>query len=92
VAQVRVPRKGVTAAELMAVLGRRLGAGFEVAADGDGEVMVRRSPLTGAVVRIRHVPGATVFRVRGTGVPVASLGTSRAVADALRRSPEFQSL
>jgi hypothetical protein len=92
VAQVRVPRKGVTTAELAAVLGRRLGAGFEVAADGDGEVLVRRSSLSGAVVRISHVPGATVFRVRGTGVPVASLGTSRAVADALRRSPEFRSI
>lgn len=91
-AQVRVPRKGVTAAELAAVLDRRLGGGFEVAADGDGEVMVRRSPLSGAVVRIRHVPGATVFRVRGLGVPVASLGTARAVADALRRSPEFRSI
>jgi hypothetical protein len=92
VAQVRVPRKGVTTAELAAVLGRRLGAGFEVAADGNGEVLVRRSSLSGAVVRISHVPGATVFRVRGTGVPVASLGTSRAVADALRRSPEFRSI
>jgi hypothetical protein len=92
VAQVRVPRKGVTAAELVGVLGRRLGAGFEVATDGDGEVMVRRSSLTGAVIRITHVPGATVFRVRGTGVPVASLGTTRVVTDALRRSPEFRSI
>lgn len=91
-AQVRVPRKGVTAAELAAVLGRRLGGGFEVAADGDGEVMVRRSPLSGAVVRISHEPGATVFRVRGAGVPVASFGTARTVADALRRSPEFRSI
>jgi len=92
VAQVRVPRKGVTATEVATVLGRRLGAGFEVAADGEGAVLVRRSSLSVAVVRIRHVPGATVFRVRGAGVPVASLGTSRAVADALRRSPEFRSL
>jgi len=41
-------------------------------------------------VRIGHAPGATVFRVRGAGVPLVSLGTSRAVADALRRSPEFR--
>jgi len=92
VAQVRVPRKGVSAAELAMVLGRRLGAGFEVAADGDGHVLVRRSPVSAAVVRIRHVPGATVFRVRGAGVPVVSFGTARTVADALRRSPEFRSL
>lgn len=87
--QVRVPRKGVTPAELANVLSRRLGVEFEVAADS-GEVVVRRSPLSAAVVRIGHAPGATVFRVRGTGVPLVSLGTSRAVADALRRSPEFR--
>lgn len=34
-AKVRVPRTGITEAELAAVLGRRLGAGFQVAgADG----------------------------------------------------------
>ena len=89
VGQVRVPRKGVTTAELAGVLSRRLGMEFEVAADGGG-VIVRRSPLSAAVVRIGHAPGATVFRVRGAGVPLVSLGTSRAVADALRRSPEFR--
>jgi hypothetical protein len=89
VGQVRVPRKGVTPSELASVLSRRLGGGFEVAAD-DGAVIVRRSPLSAAVVRIGHAPGATVFRVRGVGVPLVSLGTSRAVADALRRSPEFR--
>jgi hypothetical protein len=51
---------------------------------------VRRSPLSAAVVRIGNAPGATVFRVRGAGMPIVSLGTSRAVADALRRSPEFR--
>jgi hypothetical protein len=79
VGQVRVPRKGVTAAELAGVLSRRLGMEFEVA-PGSGGVIVRRSPLSAAVVRIGHAPGATVFRVRGAGVPLVSLGTSRAVA------------
>lgn len=91
-AQVRVPRKGVTPSELASVLSRRLGAGFDVAAGGHGEVVVRRSALSGAVVRIRQVPGATVFRVRGVGVPLASLLATRAVAEALRRSPEFRSV
>ncbi len=90
VGQVRVPRKGVTAVELAGVLSRRLGVEFKIAADGGGEVKVRRSPVSAAVVRIGNVPGATVFRVRGAGVPLVSLGTSRAVADALRRSPEFR--
>jgi hypothetical protein len=92
VAHVRVPRKGVTQAELAAVLSRRLGGGYEVSSNGDGQVTVRRGALGTAVVRIRDVPGATVFRVRGSGVPVLRIGTARRVADALRRSPEFRSV
>jgi hypothetical protein len=89
-AKIRVPRKGVTQAELAAVLSRRLGAEFQVAADGREGVIARRSPLSAAAVRIVSSPGATVFRVHGIGVPVVSLGTARVVADALRRSPEFR--
>jgi hypothetical protein len=92
VAKVRVPRKGVTQAEVAMVLSRRLGAEFEVAADGRGSVIARRSPLSAAVVRIAALPGATVFRVHGAGVPVVSHGTARVVADALRRSPEFRGI
>jgi hypothetical protein len=92
VAHVRVPRKGVTQKELAAVLSRRLGGGYEVEFNGDGEVTVRRGSMSTAVVRIREVPGATVFRVRGGGVPVIRMGTTRRVADALRRSPEFRSI
>ena len=91
-AHVRVPRKGVTQKELAAVLSRRLGGGYEVESNGDGEVTVRRGSMSTAVVRIREVPGATVFRVRGGGVPVIRIGTARRVADALRRSPEFRSI
>lgn len=90
--QIRVPRKGVTQAELAAVLSRRLADGFEVKPNGHGAVTVRRSPLSAAVVRIRDVPGATVFWVRGGGLPVYRMGTARRVADALRRSPEFRSV
>ena len=91
-AQIRVPRKGVTQAELAAVLSRRLGGGYQVEPDGDGRVVVRRSSLATAVVRIRDVPGATVFRVHGGGLPLYRIGTTRRVADALRRSPEFRSV
>ncbi|MGH3245313.1 MAG: hypothetical protein ACRDOI_03755 [Trebonia sp.] len=89
-AKVRVPRKDVTKAELARVLSRRLGAEFQVTADGPGDIIARRSALSAAVVRIASVPGATVFRVHGVGMPVVSLGTARIVADALRRSPEFR--
>jgi len=90
--RIRVPRKGVTQAELAAVLSRRLGGGYEVEPNGDGDVTVRRSSLSGAVVEIGDAPGATVFRVRGGGLPVYRIGTTRRVADALRRSPEFRSV
>ncbi len=91
-AQVRVVRKGVTAAELAAVLSRRLGDGFEVLADRRDEVIVRRTLFSAAIVRIRDVPGATVFRVRGAGMMITSTWTARKVADALRKSPEFRSV
>lgn len=91
-AHVRVPRKGVTQAELTAVLNRRLSGGYQVEPNGDGEVTVRRGSLSTAVIRIRDVPGATVFRVRGGGLPVYRIATARRVADALRRSPEFRSV
>lgn len=91
-AQLRVPRKGVTQAELTAVLSRRLGGGYRVEPDSDSRVVVRRSPLATAVVRIKNVPGATVFRIRGGGLPIYRIGTARRVTDALRRSPEFRSV
>ncbi len=90
--QIKVPRKGVTQGELAAVLSRRLGGGYQVEPEGDGRVTVRRTTLSAAVVRIRDVPGATVFRVRGGGLPVYRIGIARRVADALRRSPEFRSI
>jgi hypothetical protein len=82
----------VTQAELAGVLSRRLSLGYQVEPGGRGAVRVSRSPLRTAVVRITSVPGATVFRVRGGGLPVLALGTTRAVAEALRRSPEFRSV
>ena len=88
--KVRVPRKGVTQAELASVLSRRLTGGYKVEPDGDGRVTVRRGGGS-ATISIRDAPGATVFLVRG-GVPLLGGGTRRRVADALRRSPEFRSL
>jgi len=65
--RIRVPRKGVTQAELAAVLSRRLGGGYEVEPNGDGDVTVRRSSLSGAVVEIRDAPGG------GRAAPVARI-------------------
>ena len=94
--KVRVPRKNVTPNEVVAVLSRRLGPGYQVEANGAGRVTVRRNQLMSASVSIADTPGASVFRVHGGGFLLLraanTLGTARRVADALRRSPEFRSL
>jgi hypothetical protein len=94
--KVRVPRKNVTPNELVTVLSRRLGPGYQVEANGEGRVTVRKSQLMYVNISIAATPGASVFRVHGGGFPLLRLantvGTARRVTDALRRSPEFRSL
>jgi hypothetical protein len=94
--KVRVPRKNVTPAEVVTVLSRRLGPGYQVQSNGDHRVSVRKSQLMYASVAIADSPGASVFRVSGGGFlvlrAVNTVTTARRVADVLRRSPEFRSL
>jgi hypothetical protein len=93
---VRVPRKNVTPAELVAVLSRRLGGRYQVERNGQDRITVRKSQLMYANISIADTPGASVFRIHGGGfvfLRIANtLGTARRVADVLRRSPEFRSL
>jgi hypothetical protein len=94
--KVRVPRKNVTPGELVTVLNRRLGPGYQVESNGNGRVAVRKSPLMYANISIADTPGASVFLIHGGGfifLRVANtFSTARRVADVLRRSPEFRSL
>jgi hypothetical protein len=94
--KVKVPRKNVTPGEVVTVLSRRLGPGYQVESDGDQRVTVRKSSLMSAHISITDRAGASVFRVRGGGLIFLRIantfGTARRVADALRRSPEFRSL
>jgi hypothetical protein len=94
--KVRVPRKNVTANEVVTVLSRRLGAAYQVESNVAGDVTVRKNQLMYANISIASTPGAWVFRIHGGGFIVLraanTLGTARRVADALRRSPEFRSL
>jgi hypothetical protein len=94
--KVRVPRKNVTPGEVVSVLSRRLGPGYQVESNGGRRVTVRKNSLLSASVSIADQPGASVFRVHGGGFVfvrlVNTFGTARRVADALRRSPEFRSL
>ena len=93
---VRVPRKNVMPGEVVTVLSRRLGPGYQVESNGGRRVTVRKSSLMYANISIADQPGATVMRVSGGGLLFLrianSFGTARRVADALRRSPEFRSL
>ena len=95
-AKVRVPRKNVTPGEVVSVLSRRLGPGYQVESNGDHRVTVRKSALAYATISIADQPGASVFGVHGGGLLFLRIfntfGTARRVADALRRSPEFRSL
>ena len=94
--KVRVPRKNVTPGEVITVLSRRLGPGYQVESDGGRRVTVRKSARRYANISISDQPGASVFGVHGGGFIflrlVNTFGTARRVADALRRSPEFRSL
>ena len=94
--KVRVPRKNVTPGEVVTVLSRRLGPGYQEESDGGRQITVRKSATRYASVSNSDQPGASVFGVHGGGFIVLRLvntfGTARRVADALRRSPEFRSL
>jgi hypothetical protein len=94
--KVRVPRKNVTPGEVVSVLSRRLGPGYQVESNGGRRVTIKKSSLMYASVSISDQPGASVFGVHGGGMLLLRLvntfGTARRVADALRRSPEFRSL
>jgi hypothetical protein len=94
--KVRVPRKNVTPDEVVTILSRRLGPGYQVQTRGGRRVTVKKGTVAHASVAIGDQPGASVFRVHGGGLLVLrlvnTLGTARRVADALRRSPELRSL
>jgi hypothetical protein len=94
--KVRVPRANVTPGEVVTVLSRRLGPGYQVQDSGEHRVRVHRNQFIFADVAIDGQPGSSVFRVSGGGFVVLrlvnTLGTARRVAEALRCSPEFRRL
>jgi hypothetical protein len=94
--KVRVPRKNVTTDEVVTVLSRRLGPGYQVESNGGRRVIARKNAAMYATISISDQPGASVLGVHGGGFVILRLvntfSTARQVADALRRSPEFRSL
>ena len=57
--KVKVPRKNVTPGEVVTVLSRRLGPGYQVESNGDHRVTVRRAPVSFGLVK---VPGRSYFQ------------------------------
>src|SRR6516225_7441431 len=82
--KVRVPRKNVTPNELVTVLSRRLGPGYQVESNGAGRVTVHKNQLMYANISIAATPGASVFRIHGGGF--IFLRAANAVGTA-RRAP-----
>ena len=94
--KVRVPRKNVTPNELVTVLSRRLGPGYQVESNGAGRVTVHKNQLMYANISIAATPGASVFPDPRRRFHISARGQRRGHrppgADVLRRSPEFRSL
>lgn len=96
---VVVHREGVSVGEVVEVLRRGLGSGYEVRADGGAEALVRRGTLSRAKVTVASVPGGVSLEVRGQSPPVPLLmltmrmvnerGIARRVAAVLHDSAEL---
>jgi hypothetical protein len=70
---VKVQRSGITPDQAAEVLRRGLGGGYQVEADGDSQLRVKKG-LARATVSLRGEPDGTVFDVSGeAGVSVMPL-------------------
>ena len=69
---VKVRRKGISGEQAAEAIKSGLGGGYQVQADGDGTVQVRKG-LARAKVSLRGEPGGTVFDVSGEGISVLPL-------------------
>lgn len=70
---VKVQRSGISTEQTAEVVRRGLGGGYQVQADGDTQVRVRKG-LARATVSLRSEPDGTVFDVTGeAGVSVMPL-------------------
>jgi hypothetical protein len=69
---VKVRRSGISAGEAADVLLYQLGDGYEVEADGENVLLVRKG-MARAKVSMRAESGGTVFDVSGEGTSVLPL-------------------
>jgi hypothetical protein len=64
---VKVRRGGISASDAADVLRSELGSGYDVQADADGTLHIRKG-MARAKVSLQAEPGGTVFEVGGEGV------------------------
>jgi hypothetical protein len=69
---VKVRRSPLSAEQAAEVIRHRLGVGYQVEADGDTMLHIRKG-LARAKVNLRGEPGGTVFDVQGEGWSVLPL-------------------
>lgn len=69
---VKVRRSQLSAEQAAEVIRDQLGSGYEVQADGETELKVRKG-MGRAKVSLHGEPGGTVFEVQGEGVSVLPL-------------------
>lgn len=69
---VKVRRSGISPEQAAEVLRHGLGDGYEVRADGEGALLVRKGSER-AKVSLREEPGGTVFEVSGDGLTLFPL-------------------
>jgi hypothetical protein len=101
VQSVKVRRSGISAEQAAQAIRYGLGGGYQVQAEGDAMLRIRKG-LARAKVSLRGEPGGTVFDVRGEGVglvvPLFSLATrmlnergiARRTASAIGKAEAFR--
>jgi hypothetical protein len=98
--QVKVQRRDITADNAAAAIRDALGDGYQVTADGDRKVNVRRNAFIRAQVSMSEEAGGTVFRVRGQGpgftllyvtmTAVNNMGIAKRVAAAIEQHAAYR--
>lgn len=93
-ADVKVPKTGISAEQAADVLRRDLGDGYRVEPEGVIEVNVRKGLLGRVKVILREEADGTLFEVRSQAftplMALMSMGLSKRAAEAISTADEFR--
>jgi hypothetical protein len=92
---VKVRKTAISAEDAAEVIRRGLGDGYQVETSGDAEILVRKSAVSRAKVRLQEEAGGTVFHVSGQGYPfilmlVNQYGIAKRVAAVIGEAAEYR--